>query len=88
MVKMTTRPKLRKVTEITCQTYGILGTLLCRRNLFSDLRHAGWIGAFLDGLSQMEKYRDVDIHVNIPEFARVIEQARDNVLAKRLPGLE
>jgi hypothetical protein len=44
------------------------------------------VGAFLGGVSQMEKYRDVDIHVDIPEFERVIEQARDMVLAK-LPGV-
>ena len=43
-------------------------------------------GAFLAG--EVEKYRDVDIHVNIPEFERVVEQARDMVLMRRLviPG--
>jgi len=40
-------------------------------------------GAFMEGIESIENYRDVDIHVNIPEFARVIEQARDMVMLRR-----
>ena len=40
-------------------------------------------GAFLAG--EVEKYRDVDIMVDIPEFERVVEQARDMVLTRRIP---
>ena len=32
---------------------------------------------------EIDKYRDVDIMVDIPEFQRVVEQARDMVLEKR-----
>ena len=42
-------------------------------------------GAFLSGVDEIEKYRDVDISVDISEFERIVEQARDMVLLRRKP---
>ena len=40
-------------------------------------------GAFLEGIDRIEWFRDVDIQVDIGEFERVVEQARDVVLTQR-----